>query len=44
MDSKDIARSEEFIAYDLELLKNSGKWKKYCRVVANAMSVVPFLV
>lgn len=44
MSKKDIdARSEEFIAYDLALLKDKGKWKKYARVVANAMSAIPWV-
>lgn len=43
MDEINLVRSEEFIAYDLELLKNKGRWKKYCRVVANAMSAIPWL-
>ncbi|MCP5245197.1 MAG: hypothetical protein H6937_04290 [Burkholderiales bacterium] len=38
-----IIRSEEFIAYDLELIKNRNKWQKYCRVVANAMSAIPWI-
>lgn len=37
------SRSEEFISYDLELVKNKGKWQKYCRVVANAMSAIPWI-
>lgn len=36
-------RTEEFIEYDLELIKNQGRWKKYCRVVANAMSSIPWV-
>lgn len=44
MSNKDLdIRSEEFIAYDLALLKEKGKWKKYARVVANAMSVIPWV-
>lgn len=44
MSSNDIEpRSEEFIAYDLALLKEKGKWKKYARVVANAMSAIPWV-
>lgn len=39
----DITRSEEFISYDLALLKDKSKWKKYCRVVANAMSAIPWI-
>jgi hypothetical protein len=33
-------RTEEFIAYELELLKNSERWKKYGRLVANAMGAI----
>jgi len=36
-------RTEEFIAYDLALIKNQTRWKKYCRVVANAMSSIPWV-
>ena len=44
MDSTDlVVRSEEFISYDLALLKDKGKWKKYARVVANAMSAIPWV-
>lgn len=44
MSNKDLeVRSEEFIAYDLALLKDKGKWKKYARVVANAMSAIPWV-
>lgn len=43
MNSKEIIRAEEFIAHDLALLKNRQRWKKYCRVVANAMSAIPWL-
>jgi hypothetical protein len=44
MSNKDIeVGSEEFIAYDLALLKEKGKWKKYARVVANAMSAIPWV-
>lgn len=44
MSTKDIeVRSEEFIAYDLALLKDKEKWKKYARVVANAMSAIPWV-
>ncbi|MEH6497792.1 MAG: hypothetical protein V7751_00215 [Pseudoalteromonas distincta] len=44
MNNKDIdARSEEFIAHDLALLKDKGKWKKYARIVANAMSAIPWV-
>jgi hypothetical protein len=37
------SRTEEFISYDLAILKDKGKWAKYCRVVANAMSVIPWV-
>lgn len=44
MSNKDLdIRAEEFIAYDLALLKKNGKWKKYARVVANAMSAIPWV-
>lgn len=45
MSKKDLEklRTEEFIAYDLELIKNEEKWKKYARIVANAMSGVPWV-
>tara|TARA_R110002073_G_scaffold11861_3_gene53410 strand:+ start:5329 stop:6156 length:828 start_codon:yes stop_codon:yes gene_type:complete len=43
MDGEDLIRTEEFIAYDLALIKNRSRWKKYCRVVANAMSAIPWL-
>lgn len=44
MSKKDTeVRSEEFIAYDLALLKDKEKWKKYARVVANAMSAIPWV-
>lgn len=36
-------RTEEFIAYDLDLLKNSDRWKKYGRLVANAMGSIPWV-
>lgn len=39
----DIARAEEFIAYDLAVLKNKDKWQRYYRVIANAMSAVPWV-
>ncbi|WP_444913300.1 hypothetical protein [Microbulbifer sp. PAAF003] len=39
----EIGRTEEFISYDLAILKDQGKWKKYCRVVANAMSAIPWI-
>lgn len=39
----DKKRTEEFISYDLALLKDKGKWAKYCRVVANAMSAIPWV-
>lgn len=44
-DDKDIERlrTEEFIKYDLELIKNQGRWKKYCKVVANAMSSISWV-
>ncbi len=44
MSNKDLGiRPEEFIAYDLALLKKNGKWKKYARIVANAMSAIPWV-
>jgi len=43
MEGKDIIRTEEFISYDLELLKKKGRWQKYCRLVANAMSAIPWI-
>lgn len=44
MSNKDLdIRSEEFIAHDLSLLKEKGKWQKYARVVANAMSAIPWV-
>jgi hypothetical protein len=39
----DKVRTEEFISYDLALIKNQARWKKYCRVVANAMSSIPWV-
>jgi hypothetical protein len=39
----DVLRSEEFITYDLELIKNSERWKKYSRLVANAMGAIPWV-
>ena len=36
-------RAEEFISYDLELIKNKDKWQKYCRITANAMSSLPWI-
>jgi len=45
MEGKDIdkIRTEEFIAYDLALLKNKNRWQKYCRVIANAMSSISWV-
>lgn len=45
MDRKalDHLRTEEFIAYDLELLKSSEKWKKYGRLFANAMGAISWV-
>lgn len=39
----DIARAEEFISYDLAVLKNKDKWQRYYRITANAMSAVPWV-
>lgn len=39
----DKIRTEEFIAYDLALLKNKNRWQKYCRVIANAMSSISWV-
>jgi len=36
-------RTEEFISHDLAVLKHEDKWKRYCRVVANAMSAIPWI-
>ncbi|WP_406609314.1 hypothetical protein [Agarivorans sp. JK6] len=36
-------RNEEFIAYELAILKDRGQWTKYCRIVANAMSAIPWV-
>lgn len=45
MDDKELStgRTEEFISHDLAVLKHEDKWKRYCRVVANAMSAVPWV-
>lgn len=45
MDDKELAagRTEEFISHDLAVLKHEDKWKRYCRVVANAMSAIPWV-
>lgn len=45
MDNKDLEslRTEEFISFDLEILKGQDKWKKYGRLIANAMSVIPWV-
>lgn len=43
MTDSNIARTEEFIIHDLAVLSTSDKWKKYCRVTANAMSVIPWV-
>lgn len=45
MDEKELTtgRTEEFISHDLTVLKNEDKWKRYCRVVANAMSAIPWV-
>lgn len=45
MERKEIEalRTEEFIAYDLALLKDSERWKKYGRLVANAMGAIPWV-
>lgn len=42
-DSREIIRSEEFIAYDLAIIKNRSRWKRYCKVIANAMSAIPWV-
>lgn len=39
----DLGRTEEFIFYDLAVLKQKDKWAKYCRVIANAMSAIPWV-
>jgi hypothetical protein len=36
-------RTEEFICYELAILKDQGQWTKYCRIVANAMSAIPWV-
>lgn len=36
-------RTEEFIVYDLAIIKNRSKWKKYYKVIANAMSSIPWV-
>lgn len=45
MESKDLEglRTEEFISFDLEVLKSKDKWKKYGRLIANAMSAIPWV-
>lgn len=45
MDKKYIEelRAEEFIVHDIELLKNSDRWKKYGRLIANAMGAIPWV-
>ncbi|EGQ8224983.1 hypothetical protein ACLIOB_003431 [Vibrio cholerae] len=43
MTDKKLERSEEFIIHDLAVLTECDKWKKYCRVTANAMSVIPWV-
>ncbi|APX94191.1 hypothetical protein BWR19_15280 [Halomonas sp. 1513] len=45
MDDKELTtgRAEEFIFHDLTVLKHEDKWKRYCRVVANAMSAIPWV-
>ncbi|MEW8073619.1 MAG: hypothetical protein AB2826_24670 [Candidatus Thiodiazotropha sp.] len=45
MDKKDldVLRTEEFIAHDLELLKNSDRWKRYGRLIANAMGAISWV-
>ncbi|HAS13804.1 MAG TPA: hypothetical protein DCS01_00730 [Idiomarina abyssalis] len=44
MSEKDLqSRAEEFIAHDLALIKNHSKWKRYARIVANALSVIPWV-
>lgn len=42
-ENKNIMRTEEFFVYDLALIKNREKWKKYYRVIANAMSSIPWV-
>lgn len=44
-DPKDLEklRTEEFIVHDLELVKNQAKWKKYTKVIANAMSSISWI-
>lgn len=44
MDNKDKhIRTEEFIVYDLAIIKNRSKWKRYYKVIANAMSSIPWV-
>lgn len=45
MDKKqiDLGRTEEFISHDLSVLKKKDKWQRYCRVIANAMSAIPWI-
>lgn len=42
-ENKNLMRTEEFFVYDLALIKNREKWKKYYRVIANAMSSIPWV-
>lgn len=42
-ENKNLLRTEEFFVYDLALIKNREKWKKYYRVIANAMSSIPWV-
>jgi hypothetical protein len=42
-ENKNLLRTEEFFVYDLALIKNRTKWKKYYRVIANAMSSIPWV-
>ena len=39
----DLGRTEEFINYDLVVLKHKDKWNRYCRIIANAMSAIPWV-
>ncbi|SDG67766.1 hypothetical protein SAMN05216603_1036 [Pseudomonas benzenivorans] len=44
MDNEDKhIRTEEFIVYDLAIIKNRSKWKRYYKVIANAMSSIPWV-
>ncbi|AQT59963.1 hypothetical protein [Cellvibrio sp. PSBB023] len=45
MEKKEVSlgRTEEFIFFDLAVLKQKDKWGKYCRVIANAMSAIPWV-